>query len=713
MSLPARHWDFVLTCFEPIARVTGGIGTYSRLLLEQLVQPDSRGASINVLFLTSATHGDELPEWAHRENFHIEKIGGEVSIDGLPVRGLPGGYRHFGLGALHRLQALADEGHTFGLLEVPDYNAEGYFLIKAQRLGLLQFSATSVRLHSPMLMLHVDNDSRAAAAIDNLRTYEEERYMYAHADAVLYGGDAMLERVLHELPDAQRESVRSRAVKIQHPWPAPSPHSGSSNPGQAYRFGYVGRLEYRKGVDLLVDAAVEALQILNVQAEFHFYGRDTDSFRGRSVRSYLDSKIPEALRNHFVFHDYVPQQVLWSEHLPKLDAFVFPSRFENYPNVLLEVLEFGKPVLVSKHGCMPEMAHGFSQAEAFEPFDRAGFAQLLGRTTSQGPRSMEARATYAFRRDEVRGKIESGYGELRKRRPARRAPVVEGRVAVVVTHYNKPELLTPLLESLKPQMRAGDELVVVDDCSSPVHARRARELTEFSGATFIQTRENAGPSFARNLGAANTSAEWLHFVDGDDELEAGGLDALRRILGSRPEVDVACGYLRSFQDAQEIWAGSDPTAESILVANATHCGILVRRSMFERVGGYQSKQRLHFEDWELNMRLALHGARFEITPEVTYRYRVDHNTGRHASFPELEQRSREECLRHALASVPTERLPDLRNLLVSLLMRQPQVVIQHQAADALRYRIADKVNEALKRSPVHSLIKRGLALRRS
>ncbi|MBI3183456.1 MAG: glycosyltransferase [Myxococcales bacterium] len=706
------HWDFVLSCYEPLGAVTGGIGTYSRMLLELLREAKVAGRPARVLFLTSARHGAEAaPAGAELTCVPVPE---EARVDGLPVNHLDDAHAVFSFGVMQKLQRLQKLGHTFGLIEVPDYGTEGYYPLKARAFGLLDTARVAVRLHSPDRMLHEDNDSLTEATAPTFRQYQRAQWVYRHADAVLYGGEAMLERVASLLPAELAAKLRRKAHKVPHPWPPcreVGQGAGRNGSAQAVEVAFVGRLEYRKGADLLVRAALLALSHASRPVRFHFFGRDTHTFRGSSMREYLARLIPEERREAFVFHDYVCQQALWRDWLPLMDLFAFPSRFENYPNVLLEVLALGRPALVSRHGCMPEIGAPFETVVPFDPTDQPGFARLLEERIAAAPERTDVLGVYRGRQSEVRGQVLSAYAGLlalpaEAERPATGRPP---RISFVAAHHNHSRWLPSLFQSIRPQLRDGDEVVVVDDCSRPEEASAAKEAAEAAGHRFLSTPRNSGPSVARNMGAAAARGELLYFVDSDDELEPDTVEVLRNAFVRRPELEVATGFMRAFGDESHVWASCDATAASALCDNPSHCGIVVRRAVFERAGGFDPALRLHVEDWELHMRLALARAQFESVPLVCYRYRVDKVHGRNSTEAERIDQSYEQALRHALGSLSPEQLqrswPELADLLVSLLLRERR---PPPSFDALRYRMVDAVNGLLKRTPLHAALKRTL-----
>jgi len=97
--------------------------------------------------------------------------------------------------------------------------------------------------------------------------------------------------------------------------------------------------------------------------------------------------------------------------------------------------------------------------------------------------------------------------------------------AVVVPARDEASNLAVLLLTVAPQLRAGDELVVVDDRSTDATAEVAARW-----ARVVQPAEPpggwAGKPWACTQGVAATTAELLVFLDADVRLEPGALDRL-------------------------------------------------------------------------------------------------------------------------------------------------------------------------------------------
>ena len=115
---------------------------------------------------------------------------------------------------------------------------------------------------------------------------------------------------------------------------------------------------------------------------------------------------------------------------------------------------------------------------------------------------------------------------------------------------------------------------------------------------------------ARNSGADQADTEWLVFLDADDELGLGYMDALR----------TATADLRA--PAVRYCFGDEPDLPLVFedrnISHLNPCviGTAVRKSMFTQAGGFLDEPV--YEDWSLWLRCVRAGATLEHVPEAHY-----------------------------------------------------------------------------------------------
>lgn len=98
----------------------------------------------------------------------------------------------------------------------------------------------------------------------------------------------------------------------------------------------IGRLEYQKGFDLLIKAMIQ-LKDKNVHLNIVGKGSEEEKLKQLVKKLNLENKI-----SFLGFKDNI------QEYLEDSDFFVLSSRFEGFPNVVLEAHMCGKPVVAFK-----------------------------------------------------------------------------------------------------------------------------------------------------------------------------------------------------------------------------------------------------------------------------------------------------------------------------------------------------------------------------
>lgn len=104
------------------------------------------------------------------------------------------------------------------------------------------------------------------------------------------------------------------------------------------------------------------------------------------------------------------------------------------------------------------------------------------------------------------------------------------RISVLINNYNYGQFLAECVESVLLQSHKAHEIIVVDDGSTD---ESATVLGRFSEQITIIFQENGGQGSAYNAGFAASSGDIVLFLDSDDTLSSGLLEALEAAF--RPE----------------------------------------------------------------------------------------------------------------------------------------------------------------------------------
>ena len=133
----------------------------------------------------------------------------------------------------------------------------------------------------------------------------------------------------------------------------------------------------------------------------------------------------------------------------------------------------------------------------------------------------------------------AGWLMLWRARPLPCARQRETAVSVVIPARNEAASIGALLASLRPQLRDGDQLIVIDDHSADATAA----IAAASGATVVAAPELpggwAGKPHACSIGANRAVNPVLVFIDADVTVAAGTLDGLVATVERRPDLLVS------------------------------------------------------------------------------------------------------------------------------------------------------------------------------
>jgi GT2 family glycosyltransferase len=199
------------------------------------------------------------------------------------------------------------------------------------------------------------------------------------------------------------------------------------------------------------------------------------------------------------------------------------------------------------------------------------------------------------------------------------------RCSIVIPVFNQSALTRQCLDALlaQPMQTVAVEIVVVDDASSD-DTREA--LSSYGSRIRVVTHEvNRGFASSCNDGAAAGAGEFVIFLNNDTLPQAGWLDALAGYVSDRPRVAMVASKLLFPDDTvqhagvvvcedrqpRHIYTGFPADHPAVNKSRrfqiVTAACVLVRRSVFEAVGGFDAAFVNGYEDVDLCLRVGEQG----------------------------------------------------------------------------------------------------------
>jgi len=195
----------------------------------------------------------------------------------------------------------------------------------------------------------------------------------------------------------------------------------------------------------------------------------------------------------------------------------------------------------------------------------------------------------------------------------------KNKFALLVPCYNAEKYIDGFVDNLSKLTQPFDEILFYDDGSSD----GTYHLLVSKGLEVIKGDGNKGAGYARNKLAGSCTCEWFHFHDIDDRLASDYLAKTAAAITEHPLDVVLCNV--DWYDAQTNalilnWTYSNKEINEDPIAYTVSHPIggingLYRKSKFLESGGFNTSVRI-WEDADMHVTLAAHGARFFIVEEV-------------------------------------------------------------------------------------------------
>ncbi|HNY32870.1 MAG TPA: glycosyltransferase family 2 protein [Fibrobacteria bacterium] len=146
--------------------------------------------------------------------------------------------------------------------------------------------------------------------------------------------------------------------------------------------------------------------------------------------------------------------------------------------------------------------------------------------------------------------------------PANGGQVTPPRISIIIPTYNRKDLLSVTLDSFVEQGSIDWECIVVDDHSDDGTLEMLAQRARTDHRIRVMVKPNGrlrGPASGRNVGLAESKADYVLFFDSDDLLEPGFLlETVRRM--EENQFDLLVSRIRFFHPD-----GTKPDVESPLI----------------------------------------------------------------------------------------------------------------------------------------------------
>lgn len=531
------------------------------------------------------------------------------------------------------------KGRDFDIVHFSEYRALGFYAIHAKKsLGAFRDTAFLLKVSSGTIHAHEANSNAGLALPSAIHAYME-KFVCENADALIAPSRFIIDWMRRRRYDLARPlKIVEKNYMVPPAASGDGPAGGRRHPVRGLAF--IGRVEKRKGIEIFCQAVAR----LGAQGFFRRTGWQV-AVVGDVVdenECYLSFLSEAAAVFNFPF-----------EHIEGLGAQaaneaidarsllrVVPSLSENSPMTVYEALARGRSFIAARCGGIPELVDPDHHADALFAPDPVALAERIAAVAREGapiPAPSYDMTDVGERTLRFHDVVDSAALASR----TLPAPGEPPELSLVITHYNRADLLDQAIAALRAQSDTHFELVIVDDGSTDEAALgylAALEAERDSGVWPVEhflsrlsivRQANGYLGAARNAGARAASHDNIVFADDDNVPHPRMIETYKQ--AARQDYDIVVSSLVKF-------AGHAPPApDNILTTHLVHGAMpavcfdqnlvgdaqcMIRKPVLEALGGYSELRHVPSEDHELYIRAIVAGRRIGVVPDPLYHYRV-------------------------------------------------------------------------------------------
>jgi hypothetical protein len=219
------------------------------------------------------------------------------------------------------------------------------------------------------------------------------------------------------------------------------------------------------------------------------------------------------------------------------------------------------------------------------------------------------------------------------------------KVSIITLNFKKSDLTIRCLNSLQKQFAKElqdnvMEVIVVDNGSPDDSVRileAAMKKNKYKNITLYPNKENAGFGAGNDFGTKKAKGKYLLFLNNDTEVKDRGILGMIEYLENHTEVAILGGQLRNFDGSLQASCGVfyTPFNAVLLLLGFQKYGLLdkspktisevdwvkgaillIRREVYQKLGGFDQNIFMYTEDMELCYRARQSGYKVYFYPNI-------------------------------------------------------------------------------------------------
>ncbi len=204
------------------------------------------------------------------------------------------------------------------------------------------------------------------------------------------------------------------------------------------------------------------------------------------------------------------------------------------------------------------------------------------------------------------------------------------KISVIISTYNRADLLSRAIGSVLNQTFRDFELIVVDDGSTDNTGKVVNEFqTKYKNIQYIRREHSGGAAKPKNTGIKNAKGKYIAILDSDDEWLPEKLERQVNLSESskKPNLEfIGCNSIIVEENGETLDIHRIPFYKdhfrNILISDymGSGSGMMYKRSVFDKIGLFDENLKSG-QDWEMRIRI-LQIYNFDFVDESLFKFYI-------------------------------------------------------------------------------------------
>ena len=195
----------------------------------------------------------------------------------------------------------------------------------------------------------------------------------------------------------------------------------------------------------------------------------------------------------------------------------------------------------------------------------------------------------------------------------------EPNISIINVNYNGKKFLKAFFSSLKKLDYQNFEVIFVDNASSDGSIEFVKR--NYPKARVIENKKNLGFALANNQGAKIARGKYLFFLNNDTKIHPEVVSKLVEKMEKNPTIGICGGKILSYDGERYFHTGIgvDIFGYPVLGKKIFYIegsALMIRKSLFEKLGGFDPLYFMFHEDVDLCWRARLLGYKVVAIPDA-------------------------------------------------------------------------------------------------